>query len=206
MNLRPSYEGSITTIIGPMFGGKTSRLITEKRRNQIAGKKTLLIKHPHDTRYDQGDGVSTHDKVVEEGYTAKDPSSLHKCGLEITEIVRSYDVVCIDEGQFYEDTDLFCEELANMGLRVYCSTLLGDYRRKPFPVIANLLALSEDIIFAKAVDRTTGTDASFTKRKIIPVEEDSFFGHEFLVGSVDKYEAVSRQTYFEERYIYGKRV
>lgn len=201
-----TFQGSITTIIGPMFGGKTSRLISEKRRNEIAGKKTLLIKHPHDTRYDKGDGVSTHDKVVEEGYTARDPTRLYKCGIEIEDITSSYDVVCIDEGQFYDDTDLFCEALANKGIRVYCSALLGDYRRKPFPVIANLLALSEDIIFAKAVDRVTGTDASFTKRKILPVEEDSLLGREFLVGSVDKYEAVSRQTYFENRYIYGKRI
>jgi thymidine kinase len=203
----PTYNGTITAIIGPMFGGKTSRLITEKRRNEIAGKRVLLIKHPHDTRYEKGDRLSTHDQISEEGYTAENPSSLYKCGLNIGEIVRDYDVVCIDEGQFYEDTDKFSEELANMGLRVYCSTLLGDYQRKPFPVIANLLALSEDIIFAKAVDRSTGTDASFTKR-IYSIEKDetSFFGREFLVGGADIYEAVSRNTYFEGKYVYGRRV
>lgn len=189
-----------------MFGGKTSRLIAEKRRNEIAGKKVLLIKHPRDTRYDKGNGVSSHDYLVVEGYTAKDPNNLLNCGLETSEIIQLYDVVCIDEGQFYKDTDTFCEELANLGIRVYCSTLLGDYRRKPFPVIANLLALSEEIIFVTAVDRSTGSDASFTKRKNIPVEGVSFFGSEFLVGSVDKYEAVSRQTYFEEEYTPGKGV
>ena len=102
-----TYNGSITTIIGPMCGGKTTRLITEKRKNEIAGRRVLLIKHPSDDRYSTKDEVTTHDRVAEKGYKAEDPNLLFKCGLTCGEICSRYDVVCIDEGQFYSDVDSF---------------------------------------------------------------------------------------------------
>jgi thymidine kinase len=192
-----SYAGSITTIVGPMFGGKTSRLISEKRRNEIAGKRVVLIKHCMDTRYGKGDKVATHDNIRETSYVSRSGEKLFECGLGIEELIRSFEVVCIDEGQFYEDVDEFSETLANKGIKVYCSALLGDYNRKPFPVISRLMALSEDIIFTKAVDRKTGEDASFTKRKRGEIPSEAIFGNNFVVGSTDKYEAADRKTYFE---------
>lgn len=192
-----SYEGSITSIVGPMFGGKTSRLISEKRRNEIAGKRVLLIKHCMDTRYGKENNVATHDNIRETSYVSKSGEKLFECGLSVEELVNSFEVVCIDEGQFYEDVDKFSDTLANRGLKVYCSALLGDYNRNPFPVIARLMAMSENIIFTKAVDRKTGGDASFTKRKTGEIPPNALFGNNFVVGSTDKYEAVDRKTYFE---------
>jgi thymidine kinase len=44
---------SITTIIGPMFSGKTSELIRLIDRKKISGKKCLIIKHELDNRFDK---------------------------------------------------------------------------------------------------------------------------------------------------------
>lgn len=186
-----TYTGHITTIVGPMCGGKTTELIAFKRRNDIAGRKTLLIKHPSDNRYSTDSKVMTHDMVGEEGYTAMDSERLFKCGLSVEFIRAHYDVVCVDEGQFYTDVDLFCDALANSGLKVYCSALLANYRREPFLNISRLLALSEDIIHVKAVDRKTGGDASFTLKR------NTESGQEIEVGGLELYDAVDRQSYFD---------
>jgi thymidine kinase len=186
-----NYGGSITAIVGPMCGGKTSRLITEMRKNKIAGKRVLLIKHPDDNRYDDEDKIITHDQTSEVGYRAKNGQQLFECGLSIDKIQTLYDVVCIDEGQFYKDVDLFCEILANVGIKVYVSALIGDFRREPFYNISRLLALSESIVHAKAVDRKTGDDASFTRKLDNSSSEDVI-----NVGGLDMYEAVGRHSYF----------
>jgi len=173
-----------------MFGGKTSRLMLEIRRNELAGKRVLLIKYPNDHRYGDGNMVYTHDKVSFPAYVPKDSKYLNKCGLTPEHIQNSYDVVGIDEGQFYEDIDTFCDTLANLGLRVYCSALHSTYLRTPFGNVHKLIAKSEDVVFMKAVDRQTGQDASFTKR--IVKSED-----EVMIGGGDMYMAVDRKSYFE---------
>ena len=185
-----TYTGSITVIVGPMCGGKTTRLIAEKRKNEIAGRKVLLLKHPSDDRYSTLSEVTTHDRVSEPGIKAMNPTSLFKCGLSPKFIQKNYDVVCIDEGQFYDDVDSFCELLANLGLRVYCSALLGNYRREPFLNISRLMALSEKIVHARAVDRMSGNDASFTLKR------NTGSGQDIEVGGLELYDAVDRQSYF----------
>lgn len=183
--------GSITTIIGPMFGGKTSRLMLEVRRNELAGKRVLLIKYPGDRRYGKDGSMYTHDKVSLPAYVPKDSKLLSRCGLSPEFIRDTYDVVGIDEGQFYEDIDEFCDTLANMGLKVYCSALHATYLRTPFGNVHKLIAKSEDVVFMKAVDRKTGRDASFTKRI---VKNDD----EVIIGGGEMYMSVDRISYFEK--------
>jgi thymidine kinase len=185
-----TYGGSITVIVGPMCGGKTTRLISEMRKNKIAGRRILLIKHPSDNRYGDGDAVTTHDMTSEDGFKARNPERLFSCGLSLEEIQKSFDVVCIDEGQFYTDVDEFCESLANLGLRVYVSALLATFRREPFYNVARLMALAETIIQSKAIDKYNGLEASFTMKK------NSRGSPVIEVGGLSVYDAVSRQSYF----------
>lgn len=183
--------GSITTIIGPMFGGKTSRLMLEVRRNELAGKRVLLIKYPGDQRYGDDSQVYTHDRLSLPAYIPKDNKYLSKCGLSTDFIRDTYDVVGVDEGQFYDDIAEFCDELANAGLKVYCSALHATYLRTPFGNVHKLIAKSDDVMFMKAVDRKTGHDASFTKRIVNNTDE-------VMIGGGDVYKAVDRISYFEK--------
>lgn len=186
-----NYGGSITTIVGPMCAGKSSRLITEKRKHTIAGRRVIMFKHPCDNRYSV-DHISTHDRVHERGYVSKNPNYLIECGMKLSDIALQFDVVCIDEGQFYKDVDEFSDSLANLGVHVYVSALLGDYKREPFPNISRLMAKSENVIFMKAIDRNTGDDASFTWRKKTPQPGSG----NIEVGGLELYDAVCRKTYF----------
>ena len=89
-----SQEGSIDMIIGPMFSGKTSELVKRVRRSMAASKKCLLINYKGDTRYGLEPVLSTHDDVH---MAAKSVLTLG----EMENAAWNYDVIAIDEGQFF---------------------------------------------------------------------------------------------------------
>ena len=87
-------DGSVDMIIGPMCSGKTTELLRRVRRNLAASKKCILIKYKGDIRYGQDAVMSTHDKV---NMTAKSAELL----AEVENAAWHYDVIAIDEGQFF---------------------------------------------------------------------------------------------------------
>jgi hypothetical protein len=58
--------GYLELIMGPMFSGKTSRLIQIKRKYDILNKSILVIKPIIDNRYSENSVIVTHDKNREE--------------------------------------------------------------------------------------------------------------------------------------------
>ena len=170
-----------------MFSGKSTILLTRYRRYQIAGKKCLLVKYAKDMRYSgSAEMLVTHDQI---SYKATSCHALE----EIKDLISEYDVICIDEIQFYEDASHYCDLWANEGKIVEICGLSGDYQRKPFEQISQLIPLSDDISFVTAVCKDTGKDACFSMRLSNEKEQE-------VIGSTDKYQAVSR-----ERYIQGER-
>lgn len=61
---------------------------------------------------------------------------------DIFEEAQKYDVVGIDEGQFFEDIVEIAEELANRGVVVIIAALDSTFQRKPFGNIINLVPLA----------------------------------------------------------------
>lgn len=174
-----SNIGKLHLIIGPMFSGKSTMLLTRYRRYGIAGKRCLLVKYAGDNRYlSSEESIVTHDKV---SYRATSCRQL----AEIDSLIHNYDVVCIDEIQFYPDAAQYCDDWANQGLIVEACGLSGDFRRRPFEQISRLIPMCDDIQHVKAVCRNSGQDAPFSKR--ISHEEE-----QEVIGSTDKYLAVSR--------------
>ena len=88
-------RGSIELIIGPMFSGKTTELIRIIRRNIFAKKSCIIVKYKHDTRYSIED-VSTHDLQQAKAI------SCHNIEEVYPELLK-YQVIGIDEGQFFKD-------------------------------------------------------------------------------------------------------
>ena len=175
-------KGLIRLYIGPMFSGKTGALIDAYTRHSIGQRKCLLVKHSRDSRYDPKNVVSHDGRKI---------SSSVVCSLlcEIDNVVNEYDVVCIDEVQFFEDAPIFCDKWANQGLIVEASGLSGTYLRTEFPVISQLIPLAEEIYKKSAVCRETGCDANFTFRTSDDIGD-------IVVGGMDKYKPVDRFTFF----------
>lgn len=178
---------SITTIIGPMFSGKTTELIRLIERKRLAGKKCLIIKHINDNRFDHiakdTYHITTHYQMVYKKCDIIYLSELTDSSIDGS--LEKYQVIGIDEGFFFKGIHRFCNAMANRGMEVIVATLDSSYKQEMFPEIAKLIAISENVIKLQAVCMRCGKDASFNIRT---VESDK----EILVGSSDKYMSVCR--------------
>jgi thymidine kinase len=126
-------------ILGPMFSGKTTTLLTRVRG------RTLIVNHTFDTRCE---GVKTHDGVE---------AAAMKCS--VLPKVTGYDTVLVDEAQFF--TSL--EGVESLAPNVVVAGLSGDYRRKPFGKISELIPKADKVTFLTALC-DCGEPAPFTKR------------------------------------------
>jgi len=175
-------SGSIHLILGPMWAGKTSELIRKYRRYKVAGKRCLLIKYANDTRYDEN-LLCTHDQYKIEATACSELSQLNIN-------IEDWDVICIDEIQFYPDNLSFCENMANSGIIVLASGLSGNYLREPFPNMDRLMAKADKLHFLTAICMLCKAEsATFTKRISAETEE-------VVLGGTDKYLATCRRCYF----------
>ena len=92
-------------IFGPMFSGKSTELIRRLKRYQIARYSCLIVKYANDVRYDN-ESIATHDKQT---LTAVSTTRLFDLTKNIAE--ETYDVIGLDEGQFFPDCVEFCEQV-----------------------------------------------------------------------------------------------
>jgi len=168
-----------------MFSGKTSALISRFRRYEIGGFRCIMVKYKMDDRYDSY-SVVTHDKVSEKAVSCR---YLHEADSKVV----NYDVICVDEVQFYKDADILCDKWANQGKIVVACGLNGTYTREPWPVMSRLFALADDISFVTAVCRNNGKDAVYSHLK-----QNNNSGEMEIIGGDDKYDAVNRSIFFED--------
>ena len=78
-----------------MFSGKSTELLRRLKRYEIGGHRILRVKFAEDTRYST-DSISTHDRQTTKAVGATSLS-------EIGDLWKSFDVIGLDEGQFFED-------------------------------------------------------------------------------------------------------
>ena len=79
---------------------------------QIARYSCLIVKYANDIRYNS-ESIATHDKQTLTAISARKLSDLAD---EIEK--ESYDVIGIDEGQFFPDIVEFCEQVIQSTLHV----------------------------------------------------------------------------------------
>lgn len=104
---------------GPMFSGKTTRLISELRRMVLGGSRCLLVRFKGDDR-----PTLTHDGVLSEPC---DVMYLSHEGLGCIVSLKDYDVIAIDEAQFFSDLVDVCVTLKYMGCTVLVAGLISTY-------------------------------------------------------------------------------
>ena len=155
-----------------MFSGKSTELARRIRRHKMANRQCIVVKYAGDTRYEDEPGraeagtadaanlrgcVVTHDRQALVAYPAR--------ALEdVDNVVHAFDVVGIDEGQFFGDLVEFCERWARLGKTVIVAALDATFQRKPFNDVLSLVPIAEDVTKLSAVCNACGCDASFTKR------------------------------------------
>ena len=180
-------SGRIDLIIGPMFSGKSTELLRRVRRYKYAGKKCLVLKYAKDKRYSENT-IMTHD--LSNSLPAVNVSKLSEVSLEES---IPYDVIGIDEGQFFPDLFEFTERAANLGMVVIVAALDGDFQRKPFGKICELVPKSESVTKLSAVCTSCKINsASFTQRTTSDTAQE-------VIGGAEMYRPVCRKCYFNPK-------
>ena len=175
--------GSIEVICGSMFSGKTEELIRRLKRAKIANQKIQIFKPSLDSR--NNEYIESHDKNRIKSLTVK-------TSYDVYDIGKDFDVIGIDEVQFFDDEIVsVCNSLANDGVRVIAAGLDMDYLGNPFGPMPNLMAIAEYVTKVHAVCSKTGNIANYSYRKN---KKDSII----LIGEKDEYEALSREIFYKK--------
>lgn len=182
-------DGYIHLIIGPMFSGKSTHLINIIRRFKSIDESVLVIKHSYDKRYNSGENqISSHDEVKEECISCYKLNDLDK------NYYNKASIIVIEEAQFFEDLLEFTSHAADNDKKyVIVCGLNGDYKRKPFGNILNIMSIANKIekLHAYCSICRDMTPAHFTLRTIDNKDL-------VLIGDKDSYIPVCRKHYIEK--------
>ena len=188
---RLASSGRIEVICGCMFSGKTEELIRRLNHVQIARQTLLAFTPRRDTRYLAGNLVS-HNGVSIQAHTINSVSEMPD------QIGSDVQVVALDELHFLDDHPdavvATMQQLADRGLRVLVAGLDQDYRAQPFPAMARLMAIAEQVDKLFAICVKCGAYATRSQRLIDgqPAPADA---PTIVVGGLDLYEARCRACY-----------
>jgi thymidine kinase len=179
--------GRLEMIIGPMFSGKTTELIRRIRFAKLIGKRVLVISHCIDTRYSKDNTIISHDAIQETCVKVDKLSQIAPM-----QSYKDANMIFIEEAQFFEDLDDFTRTCVERdGKSVVLSALDGDYMRRPFQHVVNLIPFAENVRKMNAICMKCrdGTLASFSKRLVN--------GGTILVGGVNEYMSVCRKHFID---------
>lgn len=190
-------SGYLELIVGPMFSGKTSKILEVYKQCIFCNIPVIIINHSIDTRYHES-MVSTHDKVM-----APCIQTTHLKNIwEYSDIeshfnetsdnhikLRSADVILINEGQFFKDLYNVVEDMLKSNKRVYICGLDSDFERKKFGQILDLIPLCDKVtkLTSLCSQCKDGTPGIFSMRLTCEKQQT-------LVGS-DNYIPVCRKCY-----------
>jgi thymidine kinase len=174
--------GSLHIILGPMFSGKTTRLIEIYNTRTYINKKVAVINYADDVRY-HPTMLSTHDQV------------LIPC-IQLTALdgfdCSSYDTIVINEAQF------FCNLFINViqivekyDKEVFIFGLDGDFLRNKFGGILDLIPYCDSVekLSALCTYCCDGTKALFSFRMSREVKQ--------MVIGADNYKPLCRKCYLK---------
>jgi thymidine kinase len=167
-----------------MFSGKTSRLLEIYKQCTFCNISVAVINHSSDTRYDSNDILSTHDqkKIPCFSFTLLSEIVSHPK-------ISTQQVILINEGQFFEDLVPVVKTLLNQCKKIYIAGLDGDFERKKFGSILDLIPLCDKVskLTSLCSQCRDGTPGIFSMRLTHEKQQT-------LVGS-DNYIPVCRNCY-----------
>lgn len=190
-NMSHKSGAYLEIVVGPMFSGKTSYIVEMYKQCKFCQISVAVINHSIDNRYDDN-LMSTHDKVkipciktekLMDLETDSIPRAQDKLKVSISE------VILINEGQFFDDLEEFVKLMLSRGKKIYVSGLDGDFERKKFGQILDLIPLCDKVTKLTSLCSLCkdGTRAIFSKRLTSETVQT-------VVGS-DNYIPVCRSCY-----------
>lgn len=173
---------SLTIYIGPMFSGKTSKLI-ELYNKYKDNNNCIMITPDIDTR------TKKTNKWTHDGYTYNGDALWTSNIMNNINKINKYDIIFVNEAQFIDDLyNGIIYLIDNLKKHVYISGLDGDFNREPFQNIINLIPHAENVEKLYARCETCGCKASFSKKLINNNDK-------ILIGGKETYEPRCRKHF-----------
>ena len=194
--------GYLELILGPMYSGKTSKILELYKQYKFCNIPITVINHSNDKRY-HDTMLSTHDKLMipciqtntlKEIWTNSDifinnGNFLHS---KTYKLLMNSDVILINEGQFFEDLYEIVIDMLKSNKKIYICGLDGDFERKKFGQLLDLIPLCDKVTKLKSLcaQCKNGTPGIFSMRLTNEKEQT-------LIGSTN-YIPVCRKCYLEK--------
>ncbi len=148
----PNNTGYLEIIIGPMFSSKTSTLLEIYKKCKFCNISVSIINHSIDQRY-HNTMVSTHDKIMAPCIQANKLSEIwlnDNIDNELVDndsytLLQNSGVILINEGQFFSDLYEVVVDMLNKNKKVYICGLDGDFERKKFGSVLDLIPLCDKV-------------------------------------------------------------
>lgn len=164
MNKRKyTKKGTLTVIAGPMFSGKTGKLVAMVDVFGRMGHRVLTVKPIIDSRYGNFAEIHSHDHKTSKAIVIDGEAP----EIVLEKIVKEHpNKVIFDEVQFFEKSKVkkVVAELKKLGIDVIAAGLLYDYKREPFGATPDLMGLADERMELLAICQKCGNLARHTER------------------------------------------
>jgi thymidine kinase len=203
--------GSCRLIFGPMFSGKSTTLRDEITTLADIGLKVIYINHTKDVRDTEAQdrNITTHHsgfRGLSEKVSVIKIDQLSKVNVE------DYNVIGVDEGQFFDDLDVVVRKWVLKEAKiVIIASLDGDFMMRPFGKAHKLVCICEpwnvvklSAMCVKCIEyslehgRIVRNSAGFTAK--FKIDPEIIEGKDYTqddVGGKDKYLPVCMKCYQE---------
>jgi thymidine kinase len=131
--------GYLEIFVGPMYSGKTSKLLEIYKQYQFCNIPIEVINYSEDTRYHET-MLSSHDKVM-----IPCIQTLEIANVINHEKIQKAEVILINEGQFFQDLVPCVSKLLDQKKKVYVSGLDSDFERKKFGYLLDLIPTCDKV-------------------------------------------------------------
>jgi thymidine kinase len=176
-NITMSESAYLEIILGCMFSGKSTRLVEIYKQCVFCNISVAVINHSLDNRYDD-ELLSTHDQIKIPCIKTDKLMDVWTDDIKLEDsidlIPRINDkfkialsnVILINEGQFFPDLEEFVRILLDNGKQIYVCGLDGDFERKKFGKLLDLIPLCDKVTKLTSLCSLckNGTPGIFSKR------------------------------------------
>ena len=170
-------------ILGPMFSGKTSKLVQIYKQCKLCDIPVLVINHSMDKErnLDKEDVLRNHDNIFIPCISTATLSTVY---------TNPYSVILINEAQFFADIVPFVKSQLVLKKQIYIAGLDGDFQRNAFGDILQLIPLCDkvDKLSSLCGICKNGNRGIFSKR----ISSEMI---QTVIGGSDKYVPVCRICY-----------
>jgi thymidine kinase len=182
--------GTLEIILGPMYSGKSSTLISIVNRYNAIKKKIIVVNHSLDKKRNDTMCIRTHDKTTIPAIFLENINELSN-----RSDYQSSEIVIIEESQFFKGLyDFISNEVDNLNKRFILIGLSGGYKRQKLGELLDLIPMAEKVtkLDALCVKCNDGSLACFSHRT---ADKEGELTESDLVGGAGDYIAVCRYHY-----------